>query len=161
MNIQSHLYFKNTLLPFVLSKIRPLKQCEAASKFKGIATSYALIWVGWEAGSTVSWSSLSWLSGSLTTFRWLSKRFCRRALPVCSSSLKKYLLIYNVKLYSFSCAFPKYKNIYGKYKQKTTRKQIQNTKNPTHSSWELRGKVGTSKHHLWQQKEVSQSTAIE
>ena len=34
---------------------------------------YALIWVEWEAGLLIFWSSLSWLSGSLTTFRWLSK----------------------------------------------------------------------------------------
>ena len=74
----------------------------------------------------VFWSSLSCLSGSLTTFRWLSKKFaggfCRFAVRgwrfVFLEHTKKY------KIRSLFCIFQKYK----KRKQSCI---LKNTKNPT------------------------------
>ena len=92
--------------------------------------------MGWLAGPLVFWSSLSWLSGSLTTFRWLTQKDCQWVLPVCSSRLKICTFQQDEKNAISSSYFPqiqKYKK-YEKITQKTygprkSMQKIKNTKN--------------------------------
>ena len=81
--------------------------------------------MGLEAGFGAAWSSLSWLSGSLTTFRWLSKKLPVGFLGVYFEEIKKYDFFQ--KIQNKKTTMKNTKN-YKKRKNTTRKNNTRNTK---------------------------------